>query len=104
MEINIDKVQGRTFLDMKDSYDKPYRVYESSAGRPHIWLCTDAKVKVLASKAQSVGVETNETTGWVEYPIPDHASITDAIHLSRDDAKELIKVLRRFVKTGGLSE
>ena len=100
--IDIDKFPKRTFLNFKDSYGKKFRVYESSACGSYIWLSTDADVQIMASKAQSVGVETNETCGWVEYPIPADCLIRDAVHLNREDAKALIKVLKRFVKTGRL--
>lgn len=68
-----------------------------------IWLgVLDAKPQVLASHAASFGVETQETTGWVPYNIPDGVLLTTQMHLTRPMVKKLMKHLQHFVDTGEL--
>ena len=52
--------------------------------------------------AIDVGVETEETTGWVEYPIPEGVSIYTRMHLDQKQVKELLPYLMRFAETGEL--
>ena len=74
------------------AYEKP--------GTSAIWLgCDDANPKVLASQAALYGVKTTETTGWVQYPIPDGVSLTTRMHLNREQVAALIKHLRAWLET-----
>jgi uncharacterized protein (DUF342 family) len=72
----------------------------SSAEKARIWLGVEnADPKVLASKARSFGIETNETTGWVPYPIPNEVLLTTRMHLDRKQVKELMKHLQNWLDT-----
>lgn len=55
---------------------------------------------IMASKAKQLGVSTTETTGWVDYPIPDDVLLSTRMHLSREQVAELLPVLKKFVETG----
>jgi hypothetical protein len=69
----------------------------------YIWLGNnDANPMVMAFHAASVGVSTTETTGWVPYPVPEEVLMHTRMHLSQRQVKELLPLLRHFVKTGEL--
>ncbi len=74
----------------------------SSAEYDAIWLgVDDAEPKVMCRDARKVGVKTDATCGWVDYPIPDEVLLTTRMHLTREQVKEdLLPVLTRFVETG----
>lgn len=55
---------------------------------------------VLASEAASVGIETDQTTGWVPYPIPNQVSLYTRMHLSEDGVRGLIAHLQSWLDTG----
>jgi hypothetical protein len=85
-----------------DRYDAPCSIQESSlATEAAIWLgVNDAQPKVMASEAASVGVQTDQTTGWVTYPIPDNVQLTTRMHLTIPMVRKLLPVLQKFVETG----
>lgn len=73
----------------------------SLANLEAIWLgVDDASPKVLHSDAKNLGVDTDKTFGWVEYPIPPEVSLTTRMHLSREQVAALLPILHRFVDTG----
>lgn len=77
-------------------YEKP--------GTSAVWLGTDdAAPKVLASKAQSLGIHTAERTGWVPYPIPDDVSLTTRMHLDREQVAALIHHLQSWLDNDSFS-
>lgn len=103
--INIGNT-GRGFAigEFKDCYGKNCSIQmSSSASRRCIWLgINDAEPKIMASQAHKFGVHTNETTGWVKYPIPDEVSLNTRMHLTREDVKRLLPLLIKFAETGDL--
>jgi hypothetical protein len=96
--------RGFALIEFTDYYDEKCTLQKSSlATEDAIWLgIDDPKPQVMASQAGQVGVKTNETCGWVPYPIPKGVSISTRMHLTRAQVKELLPVLRHFVKTGEL--
>lgn len=98
--------RGFPLFNFTDYYDAPCSVQKSSlADTDAIWLGVDDPApQVMASQASSVGVQTQQTTGWVPYPIPKSVSLTTRMHLTRAQVKELLPILRHFVKTGELPE
>jgi len=92
--------RGFDITNFKDLYDNDCSLQESSlATQAAIWLGISRPTpKIMASQAKQFGVETDETTGWVEYPIPEEVLISTRMHLSVDLAKELITELETFVK------
>jgi hypothetical protein len=94
--------RGFELGEFKDYYGNECSIQKSSlATEDAIWIgINDPDPKVLASKASSFGIATDETTGWVEFPIPDDVLINTRMHLSREQVANLIPVLQRFVDTG----
>ncbi len=92
------KKTGRGFpiCEFTDHYDHKCSLQKSSlATEDAVWLgVDDADPKIMASKTEAGG------TGWVDYPIPEHVSLTTRMHLTREQIAELLPYLARFVKTG----
>lgn len=103
--MKFDKTQ-RGFANGKfeDLYGAKCSIQASSlASEPAIWLgVDDAQPVVMASHAAAVGVETEETRGWVSYPIPAEVLLTTRMHLSREQVAALLPTLQRFAATGEL--
>lgn len=71
----------------------------SSAGEDRIWLgIDDANPQIMASQTPAGG------TGWVPYPIPKDVVMSTRMHLNQKQAKELLPILKLFVKTGKISK
>lgn len=64
----------------------------------------DPEPRILASQASRCGVSTDETTGWVPYPVPADVLMSPRMHLSRDQVAELVPVLVAWLDTGRLGE
>lgn len=56
----------------------------------------------MASKAAAAGVVTDQTVGWVPYPVHPDALLSTRMHLTQAQVAELIPVLQHFVETGEL--
>lgn len=91
-----------TFLDY---YKTPCVIQQSSlADAEAIWLgVSDADPQVMARDAASLGIKTNQSTGWVPYPIPQAVLLTTRMHLSKAEVEKLIPVLQHWLETGSLS-
>lgn len=96
--------RGFGVIEFTDAYGKSCSVQESSsADRSCIWLgIDDAEPSIMASQARSFGVETDKRNGWVPFPIPEEVSLNTRMHLTREQVKELLPILKHFVKTGEL--
>lgn len=94
--------RGFSVVHFKDLYHSECSVQLSSlASQDAIWLgVDDAKPQILASKAGAYGLSTDQTTGWVPYPIPDAVLLTTRMHLTREDVAALLPILQHFVETG----
>lgn len=42
-------------------------------------------------------------SGWAPYPLPANVDCSGRMHLNQKMAKQLIKLLKRFVDTGSIS-
>ena len=81
------------------------RVEGPVPGASFLWLgVDDANPQILASQAKSVGIETEETCGWIPYPVPEEVSLTTRMHITPDIAEKLIDVLQTWLRTGFLEE
>lgn len=104
MELNYT---GRGFgiIKFTDHYDTECSLQKSSlASEDTIWFGVDnPDPKIMASQALSLGVETNKTTGWVPYPIPEEVLLSTRMHLTRKQVKDLLPILKHFVKTGEIN-
>jgi hypothetical protein len=87
--------------EFKDHYDTPCHLQISSIATEHcLWLGLDeANPMVMATDAASVGVKTDETTGWVKYPLPEKVFISTCMHLSVSQVKHLTTTLQHWLKT-----
>ncbi len=94
--------RGFGMIEFEDRYGLKCTLQKSSlATEDAIWFGVhDAAPKVMASQAASVGVKTDQVTGWVDYPIPKEVFISSRMHLTRKQVKKLLPILQRFVETG----
>jgi hypothetical protein len=90
-----------TFLDRNGEQCSIQK--SSIATEDAIWLgVDDARPQIMASQAKQFGVKTDETTGWVPFPIPEEVVMSTRMHLTRDQVELLLPTLHRFVETGEL--
>ena len=96
--------RGFNLLKFIDLYDQECSLQESSlADEDAIWLGVDnPDPKILASRAKEFGVETDKTTGWVSFLIPEEVNISTRMHLTREQVIKLLPHLVKFVETGEL--
>jgi hypothetical protein len=96
--------RGFAIRHFTDRYGLPCSIQQSSlAFEDAIWFgVDDAQPKIMARDAASVGVQTEERTGWVDYPIPDAVQLHTRMHLTRAQVKKLLPVLHQFVDTGNI--
>lgn len=98
--------RGFALIEFDDRYDNPCEIQKSSlATEDAIWFGVgDAKPQVMAIHAASVGVQTDEKTGWVPYSFPAAISLNTRMHLTREQVAQLLPALKHFVDTGELPE
>ena len=66
-----------------------------------IWLGIDnAEPQILASHAKTYGINTEQTLGWIDYPVPPDVNLVTRMHLNREQVAELLPKLKKFVDTG----
>lgn len=94
--------RGFGILKFKDLYGCECNIQQSSlATEDAIWLgCGDAQPKIMASQAERFGVKTQETTGWIPYPIPKEVLLSTRMHLNREQVESLIEHLQNWLQTG----
>lgn len=102
----IPNQRGFMTGEFTDKYGSVCSIQKSSLAEDHcIWLgVDDAAPKIMASIAKGYGIETKESTGWVDYPIPKAVSLTTRMHLTQEQVSDLLPILIRFVETGQLEE
>lgn len=90
--------RGFDLIEFNDYYDEGCSIQKSSlATEDCIWIgIDDPKPKIMASKIIDGGV------GWAKYPIPADVQFNTRMHLSREQVKELIQILQKFVDTGDI--
>jgi hypothetical protein len=76
----------------------------SSAEEDCIWLGIDnPKPQIMVKDAHRLGIATPKNNGWVDFEIPKEVLLSTRMHLTRKQVKELLPILRQFVKNGELS-
>lgn len=101
--IEIKKTsRGFSFGKFTDLYGVECSIQESpSADDVAIWLgCDELDPKVLLSDAKILGIQTDDTIGWVSYPLPPAVHINTRMHLNQEQVAELLPILQKFVETG----
>lgn len=88
--------RGFKLVEFKDLYDTKCNIQKSSlATEDAIWFGVEnANPKIMASDTRQGG------TGWVRYHIPKDVMLTTRMHLNREQVKELLPILKKFVDTG----
>lgn len=107
--------RGFSILNFEDSYGLPCSVQCSSAvdfdyenglnnpGSSYLWIgIDDVQPKIMARDAWEYGVETDQTTGWVPYPIPERVLLSSRMHLNREQVQELINHLQHWLDNDDL--
>lgn len=105
MEIKESHTQrGFAIIQFEDCYDVPCSIQKSSLCSEEAILfgIDDPHPRVLASQAHMVGVETKESCGWVNYPIPEQVLISTRMHLTQSQVQALLPILLHFADTGEL--
>lgn len=97
--------RGFSILHFADRYGVNCSLQKSSlATEDAIWFgCSDASPQIMASQAAEHGVETDQVTGWVPYPIPEAVSLNTRMHLTQEQVRELLPYLQHFAETGEIS-
>lgn len=96
--------RGFKLIEFNDQYDTACSMQKSSlATEDAIWLGVhEANPKIMASDAKAAGIQTEQQTGWIAYPIPKQVLISTRMHLTREQVKSLLPILQRFVEKGDL--
>lgn len=115
MEIKQGKtVRGFANIEFIDLYGSQCSIQKSSlATEDAIWFgCDDPNPQILAKDANkhNMNIESkdvnkhdikcDQNTGWVKYPIPEEVLINTRMHLTRDQVKDILPILQKFVDTG----
>ena len=58
----------------------------------------------MACDAAALGVDTDQTTGWVPYPIPSDVLLNTRMHLDVHQVEWLVEELQNWLNTGKLRE
>lgn len=87
-------------IEFKDRYGAECSIQKSSlATEDAIWFgVNNADPKIMASKIKADG------TGWVTYDIPKDVLLTTRMHLTQDQVKVLLPILKVFADTGELPD
>ena len=87
--------RGWTFCEFDDLYDRRCYVQDSSlAFENAIWLgVRDANPLIL-----------KPGEGWVSVEFPEGTLFTTQMHINQKQAKELVKVLERFIESGSIKK
>ena len=68
-----------------------------------IWLgLNDACPKALHGDATKLGIVHDKTCGWVDVKLPKEIDLTTRMHLTREQAKDLGRMLLIFAESGEL--
>jgi len=99
-------VRGFQGYKAKDYYGHEFSIQKSSlATEDCIWFgVNDAQPQVLHGDARKLGVKTNATSGWVDYPLPEEVNLCTRMHLSQQQVQEILPVLNHFAQTGELPQ
>lgn len=95
--------RGFSVIEFTDRNGLHCSIQESSSDTPSIWLgINDAEPKIMAIHAPLHNIKTNETVGWVPYPIPDEVLLHTRMHLNVEQVKALISTLQFWIATDRL--
>jgi len=101
---------GFAKAEFKDHYGIECSVQKSSlASQDCIWLgINEANPIIMARDAIRLGLKPvdggEKDNGWVKYPVPQEVSMHTRMHLTRQQAREIAKVLTYFADNGELPD
>ena len=100
MDCNNETTErGFGTFTFKDYYGMDCSLQESSlATEDAIWL----GISQPKAKIHSCDTKEGGDKGWIDIPIPNSIHIPTRMHLTREQVKELIPKLQKFVDTGSL--
>jgi hypothetical protein len=106
--INKKTKRGFVLVEFHDKNNQVCTIQESSlASENCIWLGLD-KVSpcVMRSDAQKLGLPLpdEDTTGWMDYPIPSQVSLNSRMHLNRGQVQDLVLKLQQWLDSGSLEQ
>lgn len=106
MRVKITE-RGFARAEFKDQYGEECSIQESSlATASCIWLgVNEVTPRIMASHAIAMGradIANGETTGWVDWPVPDGALKSGRMHLTQAQVRALLPLLTHFAETGQL--
>lgn len=96
--------RGFAIGEFKDRNGVKCSIQQSSiATEDCIWLgIMEHNPIIMASQAAQFGIISDETTGWVPYPVPNEVQMNDRMHLTKEHVKNLLPHLIRFAETGDI--
>lgn len=72
-------------------------------GTSFLWVgVEDPDPTIMAQHAAMLGIETDQVTGWIPYPLPEEVLCKTRMHLTRTSAKFVVDVLTRWLEKGTL--
>jgi hypothetical protein len=95
--------RGFDIYVFEDSYGNECSLQKSSnACEDKIWLgVNNVEPKIMATDAIKLGIQNyGQNTGWVPFYVPEEVQFTNRMHLTREQVKDLLPILKKFVKTG----
>lgn len=96
----------KRIYNFKDRYDQEFSIQKSSlATEDCIWFgINNANPQIMSSDATRMGLRERtfdeRDNGWVAFEIPKEVLLSTRMHLTREQIKELLPILEKFVKTG----
>lgn len=98
--------RGFGLIEFIDRYGEPCNIQKSSlADEDAIWVgVANPSPQIMASDAWKLGVDTDESTGWIPYPLPKEVLLNSRMHLTREQVLAILPALQHFVDTGELPE
>jgi len=97
-------IRGFNITKFTDTYGAECSLQKSSSIEDKIWLgVNDANPQIMKSQAAKHGLPLVEGNGWMDFPLHEDVLLTTRMHLDRDQVKELLPYLNKFVETGDIS-
>lgn len=90
--------RGFGLIRFQDLYGETCNIQKSSlADEDAIWIGVEnANPRFLAKEVR------DDLTGWVKYPVPESVLMSTRMHINKEQAKEIMAILQKFVDTGDL--
>jgi len=107
---NVPTNRGFDYIEFKDFGDNECSIQKSSLAYVDcIWFgVNNPDPQIMARDAIRLGLKPVEggelDNGWVPFNVPKEVLMTTRMHLTRKQVKELLPILKHFVKSGYLPD